>query len=234
MQGLLAGQGLRSIAFDRAGMGHSDPPPGPQDGDGAAADLLAGLDALGEHGPLVIVGHSMGGLFTRLLAARAANRVRGLVFVDAMTPEIIERRSGALAVAGFTHLLRLARVAAGVGLMRPVAFFSGALIGLSGEALAEKRRIHGSADHARWSMEEVALWPVTSRKAAAAPLPAALPVAVVTAGAGRHPLKALQELTARASARGYVEHVAGCNHSNLLGPRYAAAILRGVEHVLAD
>lgn len=234
VQGLLAKQGLRSVAFDRAGMGHSDPPPGPQDGDGAADDLVAALATLGEHGPVVIVGHSMGGLFARLLAARLGDRVRGLAFVDAMTPEIMDRRGGALAVAGFTGLLRLTTVAAGVGLMRPVAYFTGNLIGLTGEALAEKRRIHGSASHARWSMEEVALWPVTSRKAAAALLPAELPVAVVTAGARRHPLKALQELTAQASARGYVEHVAGCNHSNLLGPKFAAAILRGVDHVLAD
>lgn len=232
VQGLLAKQGLRSVAFDRAGMGHSDPPPGPQDGEAAVQDILAALETLAERGPLVVVGHSMGGLFTRILAARAPERVRGVVFVDAMTPEIIEQRSGALAVAGFTGLLRMATVAAGVGLMRPVALVSGGLIGLTGEALAEKRRIHGSASHARWSTEEVALWPVTSRQAAAAPLPAALPVAVVTAGARRTPLKAVQELTAQASARGYVEHVAGCNHSNLLGPKFAAAILRGVDHVL--
>jgi pimeloyl-ACP methyl ester carboxylesterase len=231
---MLAKRGQRSIAFDRAGMGHSDPPPAPQDGEAAMGDVLAALGALGERGPLVVVGHSMGGLFARILAARAAGRVRGVVFVDAMTPEIIERRSGAAAVAGFTGLLRLATVAAAVGLMRPVAFVSGALIGLTGEALAEKRRIHGSASHARWSMEEVALWPVTSAKAAAAPLPVDLPVAVVTAGAARHPLKAVQELVVKASKRGYVEHVAGCNHSNLLGPNFAAAILRGVDHVLAD
>lgn len=234
VQGLLAKKGLRSVAFDRAGMGHSDPPRGPQDGDGAADDLVAALETLGERGPVVIVGHSMGGLFARLLAARLTGRVRGIVFVDAMTPEIIERRSGALAVAGFTQLLRLTTVAAAVGLMRPVAFFTGNLIGLTGEALAEKRRIHGSASHARWSTEEVALWPVTSRKAAAVSLNADLPVAVVTAGATQHPLKAVQELTAKASARGYVEHVPHCNHSNLLGPKFAAAILRGVDHVILD
>lgn len=234
VQGLLAKQGLRSIALDRAGMGHSQPPPGPQDGEAAMRDVLAALETLEERGPIVIVAHSMGGLFARLLAQMAGGRVRGLVFVDAMTPEIVGRRSGAAAVAGFTQLLRLTTLAANVGLMRPVAFFTGNLIGLTDEPLAEKRRIHGSATHARWSMEEVALWPATSAKAANATLPPDLPVAVVTAGAGRHPLKALQELTAKASARGYIEHVADCNHSNLLGPRFAAAILRGVDHVLTS
>ncbi len=37
-----------------------------------------------------------------------------------------------------------------------------------------------------------------------------------------------------ASKHGYVEHVTGANHANLLGPRYADAIVRGVEHVLAS
>lgn len=232
VQGLLAKSGLRSVAFDRAGMGHSDPPPAPQDGEAAVGDVAAALEALGERGPVAIVGHSMGGLFARLLAARLGSRVRGLVFVDAMTPEIMESRAGAAFVGAFTGLLRLTTVAANVGLMRPVAHFTGNLIGLSGEALAEKRRIHGSASHARWSMEEVALWAATSRQAAAAPLPPELPVAVVTAGARQHALKAVQELAAKGSARGRIEHVAGCNHSNLLGPRFAAAVLRGVDHVL--
>lgn len=234
VQGLLAKRGLRSAAFDRAGMGHSHPPPAPQDGEAAMRDVMAALETLGERGPILVLAHSMGGLFARILAGIAGERVQGLVFVDAMTPEVLEHRSGALAVAGFTQLLRLATVAAGVGLMRPVAFFTGNLIGLTDEPLAEKRRIHGSPTHARWSTAEVALWPATSAKAAAAKLPPELPVAVVTAGAARHPLKALQELVARASARGHVEHVAGCNHSNLLGPRFAPAILRGVDHVLAD
>ena len=62
-----------------------------------------------------------------------------------------------------------------------------------------------------------------------------LPVAVVTAGAFRadHLVKQLQVNPAERARRGYVEHVAGSTHANLLGPRHADAVVRGVAHVLA-
>jgi hypothetical protein len=78
-------------------------------------------------------------------------------------------------------------------------------------------------------------WPPTSRLAGAAELPTDLPVAVVTAGPPRAKgqLKALQEAPAKRARSGYVEHVTAANHANLLGPKYADAILRGIDHVLA-
>jgi pimeloyl-ACP methyl ester carboxylesterase len=58
----------RVCAFDRAGMGPSDPQPHtPQTAD-VVADLHAAL-AAGEAGPLVPVGFSLGGLFVRLYAS---------------------------------------------------------------------------------------------------------------------------------------------------------------------
>jgi hypothetical protein len=63
-----------------------------------------------------------------------------------------------------------------------------------------------------------------------------MPVAVVTAGAekGASWLKAIQAVPALASNHGYVAHVAGARHASLLGPRFADAVVRGVEHVLAS
>jgi len=121
-----------------------------------------------------------------------------------------------------------------LGLMRPVALVTSNLIGLRGEARIEKRRIHGSAPHAHGSAEEVAYWPATSDQAAEAELPPQMPVAVVTAGAERSTpwLKAIQAVPALASRQGYVEHVAGARHASLLGPRFADAVVRGVQHVL--
>jgi pimeloyl-ACP methyl ester carboxylesterase len=235
VQDKLAARGLRSLAYDRAGLGHSDPGPSPRDGEAMARDLEALLAALGEAGPFLLVGHSMGGLMMRIFALRHPEQVVGLVLVDAMTPDIVRLPAGAAAVRNFGRLLKLASAGAKLGLMVPVSQVSGNLIGLPGEAGAEKRRIHASAKHAKWAADEVSRWPEISALADH-PLPPRLPVAVVTAGAfrGANPVKRVQEAPARRSDRGYVDHVAGCNHANLLGPRYADAILRGIDHVLDD
>src|SRR5690349_18763734 len=46
VQDRLAAKGLRSVAYDRAGLGHSDPGPRPRDGAAITGDLAALLDAL--------------------------------------------------------------------------------------------------------------------------------------------------------------------------------------------
>jgi pimeloyl-ACP methyl ester carboxylesterase len=235
VQAKLAARGLRSVAYDRAGLGHSDPGPEPRDGRAINDDLEALLAALGESGPILLAGHSMGGLMVRLFALERTRPVVGLVLVDAVTPDIFSLPGGPRAIRGFGRLLQAVSHGAKFGLMVPVSHLTGNLIGLPDEAAVEKRRIHASAPHAHGAAAEVMHWPTTSRMAGAAELQADLPVAVVTAGPPqmRGPIKTMQEAPARRSRFGYVEHVSGSNHANLLGPRYADAILRGVEHVLS-
>ena len=235
VQEKLAAKGVRSIAYDRAGIGHSDPGPAPRDGRAVVADLASLLRALGEPGPYVVVGHSMGGLMARLFALTYPESVVGLVLVDAVTPDVMKTPAGPHAVRAFGGMLRWVSRGAQFGMMHPVSFVSGNLIGLTGEAAVEKRRIHASGAHARGAAEEVARWPATSEQAAEGELPADLPVAVVTAGAARKSawLKTIQAVPALASRHGYVEHVAHANHANLLGRRFGDPIVRGVEHVLS-
>lgn len=235
VQDKLAQKGLRSLAYDRAGLGHSDPGPEPRDGRAINDDLEALLDRLGEHGPVLLAGHSMGGLMVRLFALERERRpIRGLVLVDAVTPAILDLPGGAEAVRSFGGLLEVVSRGARFGLMVPVSLVSSNLIGLPSLAAAEKRRIHGSAPHARGASAEVTQWPATSKLAGALDLPAELPVAVVTAGAKtiRAPIRAAQEAPAKQSRFGYLEHVAPATHANLLGPRHADAVVRGVDHVL--
>jgi pimeloyl-ACP methyl ester carboxylesterase len=235
VQDRLAAKGFRSLAYDRAGLGHSEPGPVPRDGRAIVSDLAALLRAEGEAGPVVLVGHSMGGLMVRLFALTHPDLVKGVVLVDAITPDLMQTRTGPGIVRAFWRLLRLTRVAARLGLMRPISLVTHNLIGLTGAAKDEKRRIHGSASHAHWSTEEVAYWPTTSDQAGETEFPPELPIAVITAGAEPEAptLKALQALPAMASNHGYVEHVAGAKHASLLGLRFADPIVRGVEQVLA-
>jgi len=235
VQEKLAARGLASLAYDRAGLGHSDPGPEPRDGRAINDDLEALLDRLDEAGPILLLGHSMGGLMVRLFALERTRPVVGLVFVDAVTPDAITLPGAPPAIETFGRMLRWAGHAGRLGLMVPVSMISGNLIGLTGEAGAEKRRIHASAPHAHGAAAEVASWVQTSAMAAAAELPADMPVAVVTAGpaVSRGPMKRLQEAPAKWARHGYIEHVTQSTHANVLGPRYADAILRGVDHVLA-
>lgn len=234
VQEKLTALGLRSLAYDRAGLGHSDPGPGPRDGAQINRDLDALLLKLGEAGPLLLAGHSMGGLMVRLFALTRPDRVVGLVLVDAVTPDVIDLPGVRGGIQGFGGLLQVASVAGRLGLMTPVSYISGNLIGLSGEAARDKRRIHASAPHAAAAAAEVRSWPATSALAGASDLAPDLPVAVVTAGAfqAANPIKRAQETPARRSRLGHIEHVAGAGHANLLGPRHADAVVRGVRHAL--
>ena len=72
----------RVCAYDRAGYGYSDPGPLPRDGAAIARDLDQALEAAGAEGPYIVVGHSAGGLYGRLFAARRPGEVAGLVLLD--------------------------------------------------------------------------------------------------------------------------------------------------------
>ncbi|TKR26607.1 alpha/beta hydrolase [Cellulomonas hominis] len=88
------------VAYDRAGYAWSEPSAEPRTGEAVVADLRAALDAAGLAGPYVVVGHSMGGLFARLLAERAPEDVAGLVLVDARPEDDARETADVLAAEG--------------------------------------------------------------------------------------------------------------------------------------
>jgi len=73
-------------SYDRAGMGWSDPGSYPRDADHVASELHGLLASAHIHSPVVLMGHSMGGLFIRDYAAHYPAEVAGLVFEDSSTP----------------------------------------------------------------------------------------------------------------------------------------------------
>ena len=236
VQDRAAQQGLATLAYDRAGLGYSDPGPAPRDARAIAIDLEALLTRSGETGPIILVGHSMAGLMLPIFIDRNPDRVRGVVLVDAVTPETIENPAAARVVNGFTAAMVLVGRWSVLGFMRPVSWVIGDRIGLEGEAAREKRRIYGLASHACWAAQEIGQWRANSEVGRRlGPYPPRLPVAVVTAGIAQAApgRKAIQAAPALASEHGYIAHVPGAGHASLLGRRFADPILAGVDHVLS-
>jgi pimeloyl-ACP methyl ester carboxylesterase len=77
--------------YDRAGRGWSDPASAPQDGVAVATDLHILLDRGHVPGPFVLVGHSSGAQYVRILAGRYPEQVAGMVLLDGQPAEALER-----------------------------------------------------------------------------------------------------------------------------------------------
>lgn len=72
----------RTCFYDRAGFGYSDPPAEAVTALSVTNDLRALLEAEQVDGPVVMVGHSIGGFYATVYASRFPEQIAGLVLVD--------------------------------------------------------------------------------------------------------------------------------------------------------
>ncbi|OUE21025.1 short chain dehydrogenase [Clavibacter michiganensis] len=143
----------RVVAYDRAGLGSSDPDPAPRDVARLADDLEAVIAAF-PHRRLVLVGHSWGGPIVRVAAARRITRglpTAGVVLVDP-SDERARAYSGPLVRAGFAAQAALLVPLARLGLLAPLHQI--ALAGLPGPLLAAAVAAAGSVTAARATAAE--------------------------------------------------------------------------------
>ncbi|WP_337188265.1 alpha/beta fold hydrolase [Phenylobacterium sp.] len=236
LQQILAARGLRSCAYDRAGMGWSDRGPSPRDGDAIAADLEALVKASGERGPFVLVGHSMAGLYMRQFAVRNPDQVVGLVLVDAVTPDMMAIPDAQKFIDAATSLSGLGAAAGTLWLTKPL-YWMPDRIGLPGFGLAEKRRGFVSGRQARTAYAEVKQWRAAAAQAkAAGDLDPEWPVAVVTAGSRSGRMaewNAIRNAPATAARHGMVDNVDEATHTSVLGRTWGERVARGVDFVIA-
>ncbi len=106
----------QTCAYDRAGMGFSEPADDRRSAQDMVNDLGAVLDSASVRGPYVIVAGSFGGIVAELFARERPGDVAGLVTLDALTTET----AGEPVVAGFATKACLARWAGEIGLLRLV------------------------------------------------------------------------------------------------------------------
>ena len=94
----------RIVAYDRAGLGLSEPSAAPRTPDRVAGELHALLAAAGIAPPYVLVGHEAGALYLRAFAARYPGEVKGLVLVDPAHEALAARLSALDAVSWEDYL----------------------------------------------------------------------------------------------------------------------------------
>jgi pimeloyl-ACP methyl ester carboxylesterase len=94
---------VRTVVYDRAGLGKSDPNPQPYRIEDEGTALQRALDQCDIHGPILIVAHSYGGFIGEILASKD-KRVKGLVLVDANIPSFFDDKEAAVISARFTPL----------------------------------------------------------------------------------------------------------------------------------
>jgi pimeloyl-ACP methyl ester carboxylesterase len=112
-----------TVAFDKAGIGFSDPGPLPRTASAIVEDLRAALTAADIAPPYVLVGHSAGGPQMRLFAFSYPQEVVGMVMVDSSSEHQYRRMDDATGARDgetlrrelrrtYSRLARLARAGA--------------------------------------------------------------------------------------------------------------------------
>ena len=94
---------IRTVVYDRTGLGKSDPNPQPyRIGDEVTA-LRRALHQCDIDGAIIIVAHSYGGFISEILASQD-KRVKGLVLVDANIPSFFDDKEATAISARYTPL----------------------------------------------------------------------------------------------------------------------------------
>lgn len=214
-----------SLAYDRAGLGWSDPSP-PTDG----RTLVAELDDLIRHvspgGPVVLAGLGHGAWIAQHLAQTAPSLVAGLVLAD--TPPIEPSGGAGLGRATAAMGAALARL----GLTGALATLGGGGIDLPPPAADERRRALARPRHYVSAAREAAAWPDLARRIRDLDPPdRELPVAVIATAPDGSPTHVQQILPAQRSRRGWFATAAGAAPADLLGPRRSALTVDAVRHI---
>ncbi len=156
----------RVCSYDRAGLGWSDPSPLPPASEGIVADLHMLLAAAGIRGPLILVGHSFGGMTIRLYAKRFPADVAGMVLVDSAHEAALDPKRDAIFRKFHRKLLAILRV--GSFLNRTGVFaLAPTLIpdrGLPRDVVPAYRAILASTDYFASALAESSAWEESAKQ----------------------------------------------------------------------
>jgi len=210
--------------YDRAGRGRSEPSPDPQDGDQIATDLHTLLERADVTGPLVMVGHSLGGLYVLDYAARYPQQVAGMVLLDATPPTAFTSLPDYPAFYDmFTTATGLFPGLARLGVTQLVNGSSHP--DLPAQARQQARADSSAAEQARSQRDELAMVPTMMAQVRAVTDLGHLPLYVLTAPVDTQTnwLTPQMDLAALSSNSVHLV-VAGATHESLLDNQTDAAV----------
>ena len=169
--------------YDRAGQGWSDPPASPQDGVAVATDLHTLLARAQIPSPYVVVGHSTGGAYARIFAARYPDQVAGMVMLDSQPNEVF---TGVPGFPSFYNIIRPASALfpslARLSVFRLINQLSPHI--LPPQTRGEEIAVTSTANLNRIQRDEFAELPMTLKEAAGLASIGSRPLIIVTAGKG--------------------------------------------------
>lgn len=229
----------RVCAYDRAGMGWSERGPEPRDAERVADELHALLEGAGVQGPYVVAGHSYGGLFARVYAARYPGETAGVVLIDSSHPEQFTRLpDGQENYEEARQLFAIAPLLTRVGVVRLFDLLP-APPGLPPEQRAQVEALNPSTRQVSTTAEEFRATPETTTQARAGDVLDDKPLAVISAGRQASTWLELQDELAALSSDSTHRVVDTASHTSLLDDRNdaratSAAILDVVEAVRDD
>jgi len=175
-------QSTRVCAYDRAGMGWSEPGPLPRTPQQIVAELHTLLTNARIPGPYILLGHSIGGKYARLYASQYPQDVVGLVLVDGRHEDVDTAMTPAMRADDRSNVQMQQRIYWSLGRLGVMRLMPPSLAGIDADTrtklavmASDPKRLSTQWDeYTVWADADVALH-------AAAPLER-LPLIVVSSG----------------------------------------------------
>ena len=209
-------QTTRVCAYDGAGMGWSERGPEPRDARQISSELHTLLKGADTEGPYVLVGHSYGGLYARMYAARYPKQVAGVALVDSSHPEQFTRSPEGRAM--YEQIRRMGVFIpwlTRLGIIRLTNFYP-AHPDLPPQQRAQIEAFNASTQQVVTTVEEFSATPETNAQVRSAGSLGGKPLAVVSAGEKSSSWLKMQDELATLSPNSIHHVVEEATHESLL------------------